>query len=416
MKQIILFLIIIPAFLNAQGWEKYYGNGSGNSVQQTNDGGFIITGFMELENPNKLFLIKTNQTGNILWSKTYTKRAYNVGHSVQQTTDGGYIIAGITWDDIYYPDLLLIRTNSIGDTLWVKTYGSIYSETGHSVKQTIDGGYVITGHYGTDLNQANVYLIKTDESGDSLWTNTITSNTNDIGYSIQLTSENDFIIGGTKNFDPGPSDMYLIKADEFGDTIWTKTFGGVENDVGISVNTTGDGGYILTGEYGTNSNHSNVYLVKTDENGDTLWSKTYGGQFSGRGNSVQQTQDGGYIISGYIEDQYSHNVYLIRTDNMGDTLWTKSFGSYGYDIGNSVKQTIDGGFIFTGFSNSSIFLIKTDSEGNLVSIIDIPIPKSNRKLIKTIDFSGKEISKPQKNQAYIEIYDDGTIQKKIIIK
>jgi hypothetical protein len=166
------------------------------------------------------------------------------------------------------------------------------------------------------------------------------------------------------------NDVYLIKTDANGDSLWTKTFGGTDNDFGLSIQQTTDGGYILVGEtYSFGAGNDDVYLIKTDANGDSLWTKAFGGIGNDFGNSIEQTTDGGYIIgaSTYSFGAGNVDVYLIKTDANGDSLWTKTFGGTAYDGLRSVQQTIDGGYIIAGYTNSfgaGIYLIKTDANGN----------------------------------------------------
>ena len=204
---------------------------------------------------------------------------------------------------------------------------------------------------------------------------------------------------------------------------WEKTFGGSNPDGGNSVQQTNDGGYIITGTTNSFGNGSgDVYLIKTDGNGDSLWARTFGGSNDERGHSVQQTTDGGYIITGNSSSfgNGNYDVYLIKTDGSGNELWTKTFGQIGGGNGESVQQTQDGGYIITGSTwdgngESDIYLIKTDDQGNITSTFEIPLPNPNRKLEKIINIKGQEI-KPQINQPVIEIFDDGSTQKKLIIE
>ena len=228
----------------------------------------------------------------------------------------------------------------------------------------------------------------------------------------------------TESYGAGNKDAFLIKTDASGDSLWTKTFGGSKFDLGNSVQQTNDGGYIVTGRtasFGAGS--LDVYLIKTDGNGDSLWTKTFGGSSFDLGFSVQQTTDGGYIIIGGT-DSYGNgdrDVYLIKTDVNGDLIWTKTFGGPDFDLGTSVQQITDGGYIILGGTNSfgngdrDLLFIKADGNGNITSILDFPTPNPNRKLERIVDLLGREI-KPQPNKLFIEIYDDGTITKKIIVE
>jgi hypothetical protein len=313
-----------------------------------------------------VYLIKTDSLGDTLWKKTFGGSSYDYGYSVQQTADGGYIVAGsIKFSGLNNYDVYLIKTDSLGDTLWTRTYGDDSSDAGMDVRQTTDGGYIVVGYtvsYGS--GKSDVYLIKTDSVGDTLWTKTFGGSGWDWGWSVRQTTDGGYIIAGyTDPYNAGPYDVYLIKTDSLGDMLWTKTFGGSESDYGESVQQTTDGGYIVAGftrSYG--AGRCDVYLIKTDCLGDTLWTKTYGGSLEDYGHSVQQTTDGGYIITG----QHSGDVYLLKTDPQGVTIWEKTFGGNQSDEGYSVQQTTDGGYIVVGETKSygtgggDVYLLKIE--------------------------------------------------------
>ena len=205
-----------------------------------------------------------------------------------------------------------------------------------------------------------------------------------------------------------------------GDQVFTQS----NESSGKSVEQTIDGGYILCGSKRSISNGINdIYLIKTDDNGVEQWSDSYGsGILSEIGYSVQQTIDEGYIITGVKENinQGTSDIYLVKTDENGNYLWNKTIGGINSDESYSVQQTNDGGYIICGgtksFGNGNIdvYLIKTDGNGNVTSTFNIPI-HPNRKLQKTVDILGKE-TKPRTNIPLIKIYNDGTVEKKIIIE
>ena len=390
MKKLIITIttvIIICASAFAQPdtlWTKTFG-GSGNdkgfSVQQTSDGGYIIAGGTDSfgTGSEDVYLIKTDTLGNQQWYQTFGGSDWDWGYSVQQTSDGGYIITG--WTESYgagSADVYLIKTDAGGNQQWYHTFGGSSYDRGYSVQQTSEGGFIIAGKtesYGSGAE--DVYLIKTDAGGNQQWYQTFGGNADDEGYSIQKISDGGYIIvGETYSYGAGSSDVYLIKADALGNQQWYKTFGGTGYDVGYSIQQTSDGGYIIAGgteSYGVGA--FDVYLVKTDTGGNQQWYQTFGGITHDWGCSVQQAFDGGYIIAGGTESYVTGpvDIYLIKTDALGNQQWYKTFGvsSDTYE-GGSVQQTSDGGYIFAGGTESygagafDVYLIRLDSEGSIV--------------------------------------------------
>ncbi len=316
----------------------------GYSVQQTQDGGYIITGSINTsESPQGMPLLKVDSLGNKEWYKTFGGKS--CGYSVQQTQDDGYVMTGAVTGDVG-----LIKTDPLGNKEWDKTFGGTESEEGKSVQQTQDGGYIITGYtksYGA--GEYDVWLIKTDSLGEKEWDKTFGTGGYEGGKCVQQIQDGGYIITGWIDFDASGPDVWLIKTDSLGNKEWDKTFGGTNGDAGKCVQQTSDDGYVITGEtrsYGEPT--GDVWLIKTDSLGDKEWDKTFGcgGMGTDIGYSVQQTQDGGYVIAG---ENAGGILWILKTDTSGDTLWTKILGNPdGYHIGWCVQQTTDGGYIISG--------------------------------------------------------------------
>jgi hypothetical protein len=346
-------------------WTKTFGGVNSdlvNSVQQTSEGGFIATGLTKSFSAGDygVWIIKTDEKGDTLWTKTYDREGHDSGNLVQQTLDGGYIITGVTkaFGEEFFGDVWLIKTDENGDTLWTKTFvgQSGLGDVGNSVQQTSDSGYIITGEKGMfSIGDGDIWLIKTDEKGNTLWTKTFDGGGTDRGNSVQQTSDGGYIVTGSKQADNLYPDVWLIKTKSNGDTVWARTFGGSNRDVGESVQQTFDDGYIIIGRtrsFGVGD--YDVWIIKTDENGDTVWTKTFGESNREYGKSIQQTTDGGYIIAGHTTSFGAGNedVWIIKTDENGDTVWTKTLGGSNEDFGESIQQTIEGGYIIAGITNS----------------------------------------------------------------
>jgi len=362
----------------------------GASVQQTTDGGYVVIGWTDSYGAggSDVWLIKTNSNGDEEWSQTFGGTSDDYGYSVQQTSDGGYITAGYTYSFGVGGDFWLIKTDGTGSEVWNMTYGGTGGEISYCVQQTNDGGYIITGYtssYGA--GHIDAWLIKTDSNGDEEWNQTFGGAYWDYGLSVKQTYEGGFIIAGyTDSYGAGHNDVWLIKTDSNGDEEWSQTFGGSMWDFSRTVQQTTDGGYIIVGWTWTfDEGVYDVWLIKTDSNGNLEWDKKFGGNFADDGYSVQQTADGGYIIAGDTSSYGagSNDAWLIKTDSNGDEEWNQTFGGANSEWGYSVQQTADGGYIIAGITSSygsgsyDLWLIRIETENNPPHEPTYPHPENN---------------------------------------
>lgn len=328
-------------------WTRTFGGvefDDGYYVQQTADGGFVLAGYTNSIAPDIAYVVKTDSQGDTMWTKTYRTTVVQVGtdaRSIQQTSDNGYIITGGTM--LNNGDILLIKTDSLGDTLWTKMFGGFNStEWGGKGLQTTDNGYIIVGE-----GESSIWLIKTDSVGDTLWIKTFGGEGFAQGHALQVTGNGGYIIAGaTSPTINDYADVYIVRTDSFGDTLWTKTYGGSDDaDWATSIVNTFDGGYAVMAN---SQSYGGAWFLMLNDTGDTVRTKIYPA-FTGL--SLQQTSDSGFILSGRSPPS-NGNLQLYKIDFFGDTLWTRSYGGSQTEQANSIDNTNDGGFIVAGYTES----------------------------------------------------------------
>lgn len=348
----------------------------GYSVHQTQDRGYIIAGraFSSGGTYIDAWLIKTDSLGDTLWTRTFGGVGQDCGYSVDETQDGGYVLAGHTSSfGAGSTDVYLVRTDSVGNPLWEKTFGGLLWDYASSVQETRDGGFFIVGETMSFGSGAfDVYAIKTDSLGVTGWERTYGGSGFDHGYSAQQTLDGGYVLAGaTSSFGVGGLDFYIIKVDSLGGRIWSRTYGGGSSESARSIKQTADGGFIVAGATGSfGEGEEDFYIVRTDSLGYGVWAKTYGGSSSDYAHCATQTLDGGYVIVGRTDSYAAMNsaVYIVKTDSVGDTLWTRVYG-FRDSEGHSIEQTQDGGYIVAGYyygihpQLGDVYLIKTDGNG-----------------------------------------------------
>ena len=336
-------------------WQNNYGgNGSdiGNSVQQTADGGYIVAGTTtSFGNGSQVYLVKTDADGTMIWQNTYGGYGSDSGNSMQQTGDGGYIIAGTTDTIINDGQAYLIKTYANGTIEWQHDYGYAGNESANSVQQTADGGYIVAGTTDSFDNTSEAYLIKTGADGTLEWQynygNADISSIN----AVQQTSDGGYVIAGNVYNENGDvlSQAYLARIYANGTLEWRYFFNMVGDDgycycTANSVQQTADGGYIMCGQANIDGSEQ-IYLVKTSASGNLTWQSDSEGDL---GFSVKQTGDGGYIVAAQTWE--NGEVGLVKYSSAGVTEWTRDYGvdGDGYCAGRSVGLTADGDYILVG--------------------------------------------------------------------
>jgi hypothetical protein len=349
----------------------------GYGVEQTADGGYVIVGRTESygAGANDVWLVRVDAFGDTVWTRTFGGPGDDWGRAVDQTSDGGFVVAG--WTESFGAggaDVWLIKTDAGGNVVWDRTFGGADHDMGYSVHQTRDGGYVLAGFTRSrGAGEDDVWLIKTDADGDSVWTRTFGGAGADVGSSVQQTQEGGYVIAGLTQLSGGTCAGCLICTDSLGDVAWNRAYGSSGIDEGTSVWQTLDGGYIATGSTDEGAGSGDVWLVKTGPDGVVEWTRTFGGSETDWGYCVQQTSDEGYVVVGgtWSYGAGDEDMWLIKTNANGDTVWTRTFGGASGDEAAAVQQTPDGGFVVVGTTHSfgagscDVWVVKTDAEGRV---------------------------------------------------
>jgi len=321
---------------------------------------------------------------NIIWKKCFGGSGGDYVQSLQQTSDGGYIFAGSTGSndgDVSYSggerDYWVVKLDNNGNIQWEKSYGGIFDDYACSVQQTTDGGYIVcgcafssggdvTGHHGYD--NPDYWIIKLTSTGEKEWAKCYGGTDNEIALSVKQTSDEGYIVTGWSISEDGdlPENCahgyWILKLNSLGDTLWTKCiYVGLIDVVGAqSVLQTFDGGYIVTGTVIPNNPNTNTgfdySVIRLDSTGNVIWNKFYGGSSYDHAKMISQTADSNYIIVGYSDsndgdvsgNHGQRDCWILKIDTLGDIIWSGCVGGSSMDYGRDLSITSDGGYVVAG--------------------------------------------------------------------
>jgi uncharacterized delta-60 repeat protein len=374
MKGEILALILLFNFtsllsLNAQ-WARTYGGSEDDfaySIQQTGDGGYIVAGETWSFGAGVVdsWILKLSSVGDIEWQKRYGLGLGDEAYSIQQTNDGGYIVGGSivigSWE------IWVLKFSFNGDIEWQKSYGRSFTDIARSIQQTGDGGYIVAGKTGESIYVLDIWILKLSSDGTIEWQKKYGGSQPEEASSIQQTNDGGYIVAGyTESFGAGSQDLWILKLNSAGDIEWQKTYGGSER--AYSIQQTNDGGYIVAG-----LGSGDFLILKLASDGTIEWQKGYGGSGSGSAHSIQQTSDGGYIVAGRTWSFGAGNgdIWVLKLSLVGDIEWQKTYGGIQSDEASSIQQTSDGGYIVAGSTDSygagkrDFLILKLSSNGDI---------------------------------------------------
>jgi len=349
----------------------------GYSVIQDTSGTYVIAGatYSYGSGSTDVYLLKMDSYGNEIWEKTFGGPYKDWAQYILKTEDGGYVVVGGTESfGKGSVDILLVKYSPEGEQSWYRTYGGYDRDWARHVEQTRDGGFIIVG--GTEsygAGSTDVYLVKIDNNGDQEWNMVFGGSGRDVGYFVKELDEGGYIVvGGTESFG-GSEDIYVIKVDPYGGSIWERVYGGNLKDRGYSFLVLDNDNILIVGYTETSeAGNADVCLLMLDSDGNVLWSRAYGGPKWDWGKYIVKTEDMGYLIVGGTQSFGigKTDVYLLKVNFNGDIQWSKTYGNVLVDMGSGICPTPDGGFVIAGESTneftgkSDVLIIKVDSAGN----------------------------------------------------
>jgi hypothetical protein len=342
-------------------WTRAYG-GTGPDeafgVCAVSDGGFVAVGrSRSFSSEYNVFAVRVDAMGDTLWMRSYGGAGLDHAAGVCEVAGDGFLIAGYTTSfGAGFYDAYVIRLSNTGDTLWTRTYGTSGADFGYAIVPTADGGFAVAGSSAMSGPSLDAWLLKADANGNVIWQHTYGSTSTDEAFSLQRTSDDGYLLAGRSVPPNGMgTDMYAVRTNSAGDSLWTRRYGNDDWEEGAGAVETMDGGVFIAGWKRSSSNYDyNCFVVQADVNGNQMWSATYGGALMDRATALRQSSDGGAILAGYTASSGAgaSDYYFLKFDTNGDTIWSRTCGGSGDDLLHALDVTSDGGYIAAGISNS----------------------------------------------------------------
>ncbi|MBK7854216.1 MAG: T9SS type A sorting domain-containing protein [Bacteroidetes bacterium] len=377
-----IFLIIIFLFsfriLNAQTFVKSVGTTTDDlvsSILQTNDNSYLLTGATKnvVAGFIDAVVMKMDSAGNILWTKAYGRGDFDQLTSAVQTYDGNFVCAGsVTDSSVYGRDVLVMKIDNAGNILWSKRYGTTGTDLASTLDgliQTIDSGFVVVGITNnlTGTFNNDPFIMKLNSNGDTLWTKGFSNINNELFSSVRQTPDGGFIVTGRSNsFGNLVMDALLVKFDANGNIEWQKRYGGNAWEEAQAVSITNDG-YVVAGSTTTfGAGGYDAMVFKTDTSGNIIWSTAIGGTNPDAMYAMVQTTDSGFVITGQTESYNAHRlnsssstfatdsaeVFTFKLNSVGDTVWCYGYGGYLLEESYGIGKTNDGRIMIAAQSYS----------------------------------------------------------------
>ena len=326
------------------------------------------------------------------WVKEYGDSGRNIGYWIEECSTSGYVVSG-SWANTPADDsnALLMRVDTDGDTLWTRTWGDTLADAAHCVRETSDHGFIIAGYTERVPGDFDILFIRTDANGDTLWTSLFDFGDYDVVSCVEEMPGGDFIACGYSTGAPPTDslDVLVMRIDEDGGGVWKLLSEIPGNDRAIEFCRTYDGNIVTAGPIATPGDQGDILVVKVDAaNGDTLWTRTYEDTLYEIASGIREAPDGGLVICGGIINyaESSGRAYVLKTDDDGNPDWMKKFGGPGdYHYASSVVVTPDLGYAVgarrdtTGVGDYDCYYIRLNSSGDTLWTREVDMP--NRQVL-----------------------------------
>ncbi len=381
-------------------WQRILGGtefDASSVVRETQDGGYIVGGYANSGDGDVIgnygaldfWVVKLNDAGETQWQRNLGGSLEDILVDIHETKEGDYLLAGNSFSGDHDlqsnygdTDAWIVKLDNNGNMLWETNLGGTETDRAQSVKQTFDGGVIVAamthsvdGNVTANNGHADCWIVKLDGGGSLIWETTIGGSEYDRANDIYQNEDGSFMVFGiTYSEDEdvggnnGGGDYWLVKLDPFGEIIWEMHYGGTKQESPAEMLQTADGGYIISGRSESadgnvsgNNGSFDFWVVKLDASGNVRWDNHYGGSKGEFLGSIYETNDRGYIISGYSysnDGDVSQNLgdadaWIIKIDEMGRMIWETNLGGTDADFAGSIAQTHDGGLVFAGYTSSN---------------------------------------------------------------
>lgn len=382
-----LSFLVMTFISNGQTtWEKLFSAKNTDvfrSVKEVPAGGFVAVGYTSdsTVSDSDAYVVRMTALGDTLWTfrQNIGLSKKDLFYKVIVASDGGFVMCGYTSSITgISDDILIVKLNSAGQMVWTKTLGGAGRDRAQDIIELSNGSFVVTGYTtSSPASYYDAFLYKINSSGDSLWYKLYSTGSflYDDANSVRALSNGGFLMGGQSANGANGFDQFLIRTDDSGNVLWTKKFGTAATDNIEYIAVGNNCFYLAGGTAGAGMGGDDGYVVKTDTVGNVIWAKTYGGSFPDDFHTVQITGDGGLIMAGTTSSTgpLQPNMWLMRTNSDGDSLWSNTYGGDNHDHGYSGIQSSDGGYVIVGhtgsfgFNGEDAYIVKTNSSGNVIN-------------------------------------------------